>query len=371
VSTLEDQVRAAFEELADEARPAPLVQRLEQRSRTGRARLRTAVAVAASIAALALAAASLILLRVDDRPVLQPTVAPPKVLRLADIELADPGPATMLVVLADVTSPNRFLHEKPAYLVPVKGGPAVLLEESDTISTWTEHLSQDGTSVIRQTEAIHGSTDSVEAPGLEIVDLRTGAIDDLHGAEGVCPALSPDNSAVAAFGETDTWIIDVATGRLTMLNANPTGADSQHCGAFAWSPDGTRLVVPGAAASRVVDPSGRTLGRLPGLSAVNASMSWSPDGRTILLYDKAQGRFVTREVDSGSQTTLTVPAGAIKPMGWAGDRIVWLTGEVGKQSLVTTDDRGSGPRLWTRLETRGMPIESVSWSAALRGAARG
>jgi len=141
------------------------------------------------------------------------------------------------------------------------------------------------------------------------------------------------------------------------------------CGGLAWTPDSNRLVVRRLNGSLIVDRRGRPLSHIDGRYVVNGSMSWSPDGRRLLLYDKKSGRFVSHDVTSGSEVVLHRPAGARKPLGWAGSRIVWLAGAVGDQRLVITDDTGKDPRLWTRLDTQGLPIESISWSTPLRRAA--
>ena len=58
------------------------------------------------------------------------------------------------------------------------------------------------------------------------------------------------------------------------------------------------------------------------------------------------------------------------PIGWTGDRVVWLTGGVGQQRLVTTDRQGPGwrefcGRDWTSGSQR--LVENVSWSRDLSG----
>lgn len=367
---VEDQVRAALHEMADEARSAPLLQRLERDSvRPPTWRTSALVAAAASVLAVAILAASLAWVRVHRSAVVEPAVDPPKVFRLSDTETADPGVGAMLVVLADANA-QPFVHEKPAYLLPIDGKDAVLVDESDDRAVWTEHLSQDGTRVVRQTDVFTGSTSSIPDSGLEIVDLRTGKVDDLDGVGGACPALSPDNRALAAYGLRDIRVIELPSGRTSLVRRLAPDADPQICGALAWSPDSTRLLVPSGAGSRLIDREGRTLSRLPGLRAVNGSMSWSPDGRSVLLYDRQDGRYLTRELD-GDDTVLSAPDDATKPVGWAGSRIVWLAGSAGDgPRLTTTDERGGDPRLWTRLRTRGMAVETVSWSTPLRGSAR-
>jgi hypothetical protein len=358
---VEDQVRAALHDIAGDARPAPLIQRLEAGPTSPRAGRRTLVAVAASVVALALTAASLAALRSDDPPVVEPTVHPPKVLRLSGAESAQPGRAGLLLVLAD-TGAARTVHDKPAYVLPVGARRAVLVEESDSEPTWTEHLSVDGTRAVREVSRERSS--STDERWVEILDLRSGEGTFVRTGIGFCPALSPNNRAVAVNREDEVAIIDVASGRERIVE------DAVHfCGGLAWAPDSSRLVVRGPNGSRIVDADGHSQAHIPGLSAVNGSMSWSPDGGRLLLYDDSGRRFVSWDVDDETARPLHLPADASKPLGWAGSRVVWLAGSVGDQRLVTTDVSGLDPRLWTRLDTRGLPIESVSWSTPLRGAA--
>jgi hypothetical protein len=119
-----------------------------------------------------------------------------------------------------------------------------------------------------------------------------------------------------------------------------------------------------------MDDRGRTVVRLPGRVAVNSGMSWAPDGRSILLYDRAGGRYVVRDVTSGVESDLQRPPDAVRPMGWAGSRVVWLVGPPGDQRLVSTDRSGADPQPWMRLDIGDRPVESVQWSRDLGGTAR-
>jgi hypothetical protein len=363
---VEDQVRAALHEIADDARPAPLMQRLEERSGAGHPRPSATIAVAASIVALVVAAASLLVLRSDDPPVVEPAVHPPKVLRLSGPESTRPGRGAMVVVLTDVgTASTVFTDRKPTYVLPVAGGTPVLLAESDVDPTRTGHLSADGTRLIREVTR-EGTPTSAQQRWFEIVDLRTGRIQRVTNDAGAasCPALSPDNRSIAADVEGGVVLLD-AQGNATRTIKHV----ANFCGGLAWTPDSNRLVVRQPNGSLIVDRRGRPLSHTHGRYVVNGSMSWSPDGRRLLLYDETSGRFVSRDVTSGSEDVLRRPAGATKPLGWAGSRIVWQAGGVGGQRLVVTDDRGGGAQLWTRLETNGMPVKSITWSAALQGTA--
>jgi hypothetical protein len=359
--SIEDQVRTTFQEMAAEAAPAPLMQRIE-RARPARPRRRLVLSVAAAVVTLAVVASSVLVLRADDRAIVEPTLQPPGTLRLDGhvSESAAPGTGALLVVLADVSATDQ-VHEKPAYVLPTGEDRPVLLAESDVNPTWTEHLSLDGTRAIREVNRHPAVGD--EQKWLEIVDLRTGRTTRLANGESFCPALSPDNRTVAANVEGAVLLIDVSSGRQRSLRA------VDFCGGLAWTPDSTRLVLRTPDGSRIVDRRGRTVSRIPGLYVANGSMSWSPDGSHLLLYDANAGRFVIRDVDTGGTQVLKQPPDSVKPLGWAGSRVVWLTGNVGDQRLVTTGPRGFGPRLWTHLDTGGLPIEAVSWSTALSGSA--
>jgi Tol biopolymer transport system component len=363
---VEGQVRAALHEIADEARAAPFMQRLEHRTTPGRTSRPTLLALAASIVALVLAAASVYVFRTDDRSIVEPTVHPPKVLRLSGPDSTPPGLGGIVVVLTEVgTASTVFTDRKPTYVLPVAGGTPVLLAESDVDPTRTGHLSTDGTRVIREVTR-EGTPTSAQQRWFEIVDLRTGRIQRVTNGAGAasCPALSPDNRSIAANVEGGVVLLD-AQGNATRTIENV----ANFCGALAWTPDSNRLVVRHLNGSLIVDRKGRPLSRIHGRYVVNGSMSWSPDGRRLLLYDEKSGRFVSRDVTTGSEDVLHRPAGATKPLGWAGSRIVWQAGGLGAQRLVVTDDQGRGARLWTRLETNGMPVKSISWSAALQGTA--
>jgi hypothetical protein len=100
---------------------------------------------------------------------------------------------------------------------------------------------------------------------------------------------------------------------------------------------------------------------------VNGSQSWSPDSRSILVYDGESKDFAVQPVDGGEQVVLTPPADAVRPLGWAGDRVVWLAGQPGSQRLVTAGTDSGAAETWVRFEVGDAPVESVTWSRALSG----
>ena len=199
-------------------------------------------------------------------------------------------------------------------------------------------------------------------PRLEIVTLQTGSINELGGRVGYCPQLSPDNRTIA-IGNT--------SGRLELLDARSGetllrgGLVGEVCAAVGWSPDGRLLVNDDG--STVIDAHGRPVTQLRHRLAVNSGMSWSPDGRSILLYSRDTGRYSIRDVANGSESFLQLPPGALRPLGWAGDRVVWLAGRAGDQSLISTDVTGTDPRPWMRVDAGDRPIETVQWSRDLSG----
>jgi hypothetical protein len=213
-----------------------------------------------------------------------------------------------------------------------------------------------------------------------VVNLLTGRSDTLGGPDSTCSQLSPDNGTVAAWGlHDDVELIDVRSGTTTVILPPPpppptppptpivrSGATG-NCIGLAWSPDSRTLWVRNPSGSALIDRRGRVLIRVPGAHVPNGSMSWSPDGRSTLMYRVRQGQFVIVPTDGGPPTLLRRPPDGVQPLGRAGPRVVWLVGQAGAQSLVTTDRRGEGARTWMRFDVGDQAIEAVSWSRALSG----
>lgn len=363
---VEDLLRATLHDLADQAHPAPFLIRLDAGSaRTARRRRRALVAVATSIA-LIVAAGFVLRLRTDPATIIEPVVRPPKVLSVSDVESGSPGRADFSLQLA--AGPGGDDRPWSTYVVPPGQSTAVRLPFTARVpSAWSEMLSADGTRYVWQ-------NDTWLDPRLEIIDLRNGRSDEVGGFLGYCPELSPDNRTVAAFTDAEVVLVDVAPGTasaLPQVTAKISRVVDVPCGgALAWSPSGDRLAARVAGGTSLVDRSGDLVLRVDGLVPTNGSMSWSPDGPSILVYDGDRSRFQTVRSDDGGVAPLRTPAGAVRPLGWAGSRIVWLAGAYGDQNLISTDRDGRGARTWMRFDVGELPVRNVHWSVDLRGTAR-
>jgi len=364
MTTLEDRVRHALHDMADDVQPAHLLSRLDRhegRIRRTHTRRRLAAVVAAVVAAVGIG--SVLLLPIDQPNIIEPVKNPPKVFRLSDTTSVAPGRALLAVTLA---RPNPAVadgeHEDPLYVLPLTRGAAVHLPGSDRVPySWSSELSADGTRLIR-------SNESYVDPHLEVVELATGRSDDLGDRKAYCPQLSSDNGTVVAYGPSGVQVFDVGTGSSRSLYRVKVTQDFP-CGGLGWSPDGRRLVVRTDSGSVVIDRLGTVQLRLPDSYAVNSSMSWAPDGRRLLLYDRLHGEYEVVRPDAGSTLAMRWPTDALRPLGWAGHRVVWLAGAPGDYRLVTTDQRGRDVKTWMRFDIGDKPIEAVSWSQDLSGTA--
>ncbi len=366
MSDVEERTRTAMTVLADQVVPVDMLPRLDRaaalRPRARQVR-RWVPAAAAVVVVVVVLLGSRGLLHVPRPDVIEPVVQPPKVVRLADGASASPGRALMEVTLAP--SPG---HGAETFVLVAARDEAIRVPMSAHVPlSYSRHLSQDGTRLMLQ-------HDSASTPRLEVLDLRTGVRRDLGGKVGFCPRLSPDNRTVVAWepnAEDDTlMLLDVATGELRRLGQAehpPSTAISSACTDVGWSPDGALLATPDGKGTVVTDRDGQAVARYRNKYAVNGGQSWSPDGNRILLYDRAEGRYVVRTLSTGEESSLDKNSIAMVPVGWAGSRVVWLAGSPGDQRLVTTDDEGRDERLWTRFDVGGRTVHTVSWSSTLAG----
>lgn len=373
---IEDRLRSMLRDRADAVRPSPPPVGLGHKA-SAAARRRLVLGAVASVVAVAAAVGAVALLREPRPNFIEPVRLPPKIFELSESVTPSPGRALVAVFPALGQGEEFAEIARTPHLQPVNGGPTVVLATTDLDPLpYSQHLSWDGTRVMRQYAPGEGNR-------LEIVNLETGEIDRLDGRTGFCPTLSPDNRTVA-IEDSDGRIsmVDARTGRL--LRRGPR--ISEPCSGIGWSPNGQFLVIPvpkvvqpqsdtdviaAGADSLLLDRQGRAVARLPGSVGVNASMSWAPDGHSLLLFNRASGRFVIRDVTTGSESTLAPVAEAARPMGWAGSRVVWLVGQSGELRLITTDRTGKDWRPWMRLDAGDRAIESVQWSLALSGRPEG
>lgn len=355
---IEDRLRVELREMADEVQPSPPPLGPDH-SAAATARRHLVLAAAAAVVAVVVAVGAVAVLLSQRGGYIEPAERPPKTFRLAEATSQSPGRSLLAVLPAEGQETERTFHLQPA-----AEGPTVALATSAWVTNgYSQQLSWDGTRVIRQ-------HDSEADPRLEIVNLETGEINRVGGRRGYCPQLSPDNRTVAVFDYIDGLVLlDARSGRVLLdgLYADAEGS----CSGIGWSPDGKRLAVASSPGTLVYDKRGRTVRRILERWAVNSGMSWSPDGESILMYARNSARFVISNVSDGSETDLTAPAGAIRPLGWAGSRVVWLVGQPGHQHLTSTDQAGGDPQQWMRIAEGSPPIQTVQWSRDLSGLPRG
>jgi hypothetical protein len=368
--TFEDRLQVALHDLADEVQPALLLDRtLEHRPREVR---RTLLVAAAAVAALVVGIASAVWLRADGPHPVEPVQRPPKVFRLSGLASEAPGRATMAVVLTDTTpTPDGG----PAYLVPAAGGPVVALPSSPQVpAAGSQRLSSDGRVVVRQNLGSVGAA-------FVLVDLASGRAQALDDDEALHLTLSPNGRSAAEYTDDAVVLVDLGSGTrrvlwrlahppVTTVIGNGSAGALAVIGSMGWSPDGSLLAVRDGPDILVLDRHGELRTRLRAASMVNGSQSWSPDGRTLLVYDEQGPSFSARPVDGTAPTVLRAPRAAIRPLGWAGPRVVWLTGAAGSQRLVTCEVRADRCGTWMRLDVGAVGVESVTWSTDLTGTVR-
>jgi hypothetical protein len=363
----EERLQVALQDLADEVHPARLLDgRLEPRPRPVR---RTMLVAAAAVAALVVGIASAVWLRADGPHLVGPVQRPPKVFRLSGLASDSPGPAMMAVILTD-----RWSGDQPTYVLPARGGPVMTLPPSPQIyGALSQRLSLDGRLLVRQNYG------SVGRPNV-VIDLATGRVRPIDDPAYFL-ALSPDGSTAAEYARDAVVLADLRSGthrtlRRLAVPVTPTPVGSGFPGALGvvgslgWSPDGSLLAIKDGPDTLVVDPGGRLVARFPRTSMVNGSQSWTPDGRSLLVYDGQGPTFSVRHVDGAAPTVLGAPPGAVRPFGWAGSRVVWLTGAAGDQRLVVADEAAEHPETWMRLDVGTASVVSVTWSSALTGTVR-
>jgi hypothetical protein len=359
----EERLQVALQDLADEVHPAQLLDRtLEPWPRPVR---RTLLVAAAAVAALVVGFASAVWLRTDGPHLVQPVQRPPKVFRLSGLTSDSPGRATMAVVLTD----SGHTPSAPAYLVPAAGGPVVAIPSSYGV----QRLSSDGRVLMREDGASF-------AAAFMLVDLASGRA-QLFNHDAFHLALSPDGSTAAEYTAETVELVDLGSGARQVLRrlANPPGTTalgaiesgtSSVLASLGWSPDGSLLAVRDGPDTLVLDRRGNVRARLPDTSMVNGSQSWTPDSRSLIVYEKQGPTFSIRHLDGSAPTVLSAPADAVLPLGWTGSRVVWLTGTPGSQRLVACEVRADRCGTWMRFDVGAVGVESVTWSTDLTGTVR-
>jgi len=372
MNTFEDNLQVALRDLAEDVGTEPQL-RWVAPAKPDRTRARRALAVAAIV--LAVVATSVVVLRQDRPTVVEPVRRPPHVVGLSGEDAPAPGQAVLSFTLGDLSGSDHLA----SYVVALGARDAVGLPLEDELPSANfarPQLSATGRHYLAQDERFSASWNSELYPTIVLVDLLTGRRNDLGGARGFCPELSPDDRWVAFLSDTGVRRVDVRTGRISAVQMSEARPDAAAgcAGGIGWSPVDDLIAFgrPTFQAGRpdstqVVDLDGRTVAELGG-HLVNGSMSWSPDGATLLLYTPQTGEYTLARLD-GTAVPVPAPPDTVSALGWAGSRIVWLTGSVGEQRLVTTDRDGRQLRPWTRLAVGDRPVTSVTWSWDLAGTA--
>jgi hypothetical protein len=359
----EERLQGALQNLADEVRPAPHLGLAEQQpDRPGQAR-RNLLVAAAAVVALVVCIASISWLRSDGPRLVEPVQRPPKVFRLPDLTSGSPGRAIMAVVLTDTCC-----SEPLTYLVPADGGPVVALPPSPQIyGALSQRLAGDGRLLVRQNHGFIGSANVV-------IDLASGRVRPVDDPVYFL-AVSPDGRTAAEYAEDTVEVADLGSGvrrtlRRLAVPATPSAVGNGLVGSLGWSPDGSLLAMKDGADTLVVDLGGKLRARFPNTNMVNGSQSWAPDGRSLIVYEGQGPTFSVRPIDGTAPTVLRAPPDAIRPLGWAGSRVVWLTGAAGRQRLVLADEEALHTETWMRFDVGAVPVEGVTWSTDLTGTVR-
>lgn len=378
MSTFEQNLHIALRDLADQVGTQPAL-RLAGPPTPTRRRAGPVLAVAAVVVAAMVVAGSVVALRTDRSGILEPVHQPPRVVRLAGTSSAAPGPALLAVTLSGgAISAGDLVHlgSQTVYLLRAGTNRAVRLTEPVGEHYFRQQLASDGEHLLLEMDPYLAAQDSTANGRLIVLDLRSGQSAGIGQVRGLCPELAPDAGSVAFHENSAVVTLDPRTGARTTVvtGQRPVPDNEVGCaGGLGWSPDGQLLAVGRLShrgnpwTTRVFRLSGSPVVTLPG-HLVNGSMSWSPDGGSVLLYDEPAGTFRVGSSD-GSVSVVARPPDAFSAVGWAGSRIVWLAGTAGHQRLVTTDRAGGDVRDWLRFAVGARQVVSVQWSRGLGGTA--
>ncbi len=368
MTPLEQDLRAALRDMAQQSRATPLLGPVLRRHEVVLRRRRLTVALAAAVA-LVLVAAGVTALQGRGGPENLPMKRPPKVLRTSLEATAQPGRSRLALTLAAPAvscvplecDPDTMAEGSPTYVLPLSADRAVRLRPRQTVKVMLQRLSSDGRFLLQLGSGV--------AAGIAVIDLRNGHERLLPNLTWTFAELSPDDATVAVRDNQMLTVVDVATGHTRAVRrlSRRQGPGAVAGAQLGWSPDGRLIAVKSITDTLVVDLRGHLEVRLRTASPVNGSQSWSPDGGSLLLYDTARSVYRVAALKGGGSTDLATPAGVIRALGWAGERIVWLAGSPGSQRLVTTDRTGNHEALWTRLDVGNRAVYSVTWSRALSG----
>jgi len=160
------------------------------------------------------------------------------------------------------------------------------------------------------------------------------------------PVWSPDSQRLAFVskrnGQLNIYVI-TADGTETQLTRNTRGAA---IGAFAWSPDGKHIAFQMGDAVYLMDQDGQNPRWILDQQAV--SLSWSPDGRQILLEARVNDTLdlYIMNADGSNLRNLTNNTADDFSASWSpdGKHILFVSKRDGNLEIYVMDADGSNPR---------------------------
>lgn len=235
-----------------------------------------------------------------------------------------PEPKTGLQISADgrnllFTSSRLFQSYDNIFTLPVEGGLPEAVTFNDGVIETGPTLSPDGRTLAYFSRT--GSGTRILLQDMTRPDSWPRFLLPGSGGGERSPLFSPDGQRIAFSRGGDIWVMDAAGGepRRVVEEAHAGGNSSP-----VWSPDGTRLAftkgASGFAQVGVVDVASGRVTSLTRSARDHGDVSWSPDGRSVVLV-RGTGMGMSQEV-------------VVLPADGTGDARV----------LTTGDGRRSSPR---------------------------